>query len=216
MRPRRSRRTLAAAAVAGTLVLAACSDGGGGSSTGASTPPPSSTPSLTPPSSAPPSSDPAAAGADASATPAGPPPVEQVVTAAAQPTDAPVPLEHPVQLRGGVVVHVTRAQKTDVVAQGAGEVSGPGVAITLLLRNDGSQPLLLDTLSVTLATGAEAVPAAPSEAEPASPLVGTVEAGDERSGTWVFRTGPGDLSELHVVVSVSADQPAILLDGSAT
>lgn len=198
------RRALVAV---GLLALAACSSGG---STAAG---PTTSPAASPasPTSAASAAGPGGASLEPSAEA---PAVDRTVAADAQATAPAVPLDRSVEV-GGTVVRVTAARVVDVAAQGVGDVDGPGVAITLAVRNGSAQPLSLDTLGVTVTSGAEAVPAAPSDADPASPLVGTVEPGDERSGTWVFRTGQGDPADLHVVVSLAADQPAVLLEGSA-
>lgn len=174
---------------------------------------------------------PTAAAAPAGSAPTGPsaptPPVPPAptppvppATAGAAPTDVPVIPDAPVGVEVMPLVGVgddvaLGALETTVVSVGAvrvsphgpGEIAGPAAAVDLRVRNTSQAPVDLTGLVVTASSQDGGTPAVPASGDPASPLTGALAPGEERSGTYVFTTGPapGDGATPSLRVEVGLD-----------
>jgi hypothetical protein len=98
----------------------------------------------------------------------------------------PVAVGEPSDFGDGLVATVTEVEAIDLEAQAPGEVAGPGVLVTLELRNDTDADVDLGGVSVN-ASYADGVPAALHQTGPVDPLMGTLEPGDRATGTYAFR-----------------------------
>lgn len=234
----RARRPLRGAGVAGVAVVAAvllggCSDDGAVATpsvgAGASTPAtgagpdPSSVPSTTGPeptagASAGASADPTATSAAPTVpqTPVAPPGGEgdlEPVPTTAVVTLPPVPLGTPAALAASVEVRVVDVEAVEVTGRGPGQMSGPAVAVTVEVANDGPVDLAVAGVAVSLAYAGSEAP--PVDGPPADPVVGPVPAGTDVRGTYVFIVPEDERDGLTVRVGL-ASQPVVVFTGRAT
>lgn len=113
----------------------------------------------------------------------------------------PVGTDEPLEVGTGVTVSVTDVKFLDVDSRAPGETSGPAAAVTLEVRNDSSAPFDLGQVAVS-ATYGEALPAIPTDADPADAVTGSLPAGKSRTGVYVFRLG--DEKRPPVLVTVGS------------
>lgn len=88
-------------------------------------------------------------------------------------------------LGGGVTTTVTSWKEVDATAEVPGDVAGPGIAVTVELRNGSDAPI--DASSLVVGALAEGATAPPNSGPPSDPLEGTLAPGDEARGVYVFR-----------------------------
>ena len=197
-------RGVLVAVAAGALLLAACSSGSA-SSTAAS-----GSPSAAPGSSSAPSGEssagasPTAAGTGGPRSSAGPSPLASVPARTRQ-TLPPVKPSTPVNVGPGARTVLVTSQSVTVAGRGPGELSGPGVALTLQVTNGTGRALDLRTVTVSASvTGQEA---SASDAGPSRPFAGTLAAGRTATGVYVFVLPAGARRPIAVEVSLAPQLP---------
>lgn len=89
-------------------------------------------------------------------------------------------------------VTVLDLARADVEARTAGEISGPGIIVSVRLSNDTEEQLDLGWVTVN-AEDADDVPLSPMGGPPADPFFGPLAVGDSAEATYVFRL-PEDVS----------------------
>lgn len=160
----------------------------------------------------------------ASSAPPAPSPVPEQTTAPdgsvparERPTLAPAAQGEAVQVDAvgaeGISVLLEDVRSVDVAADGPGEVSGPGVAVTVQIRNGDLGPLSLEGFAVSVESGPEAVPAV--AAGGGDPVPATLAAGEAARGTYVFLLDGPSAANIRSLVTVSADLPVVVLEGRA-
>ncbi|WP_285115393.1 DUF4352 domain-containing protein [Leifsonia sp. fls2-241-R2A-40a] len=100
---------------------------------------------------------------------------------------------------GGVTVSVSPFTEVDVKASGPGEVNGPGMKATVVVKNGGSKPVDLSSLSVNGYYGDDYTPASPVASQTTG-LSGALAAGEQASGEYVFSVPKGSESAFRVTV----------------
>lgn len=103
----------------------------------------------------------------------------------------------------GVTVSIDDIAPVDVVAQTPGEMSGPALAVTVRIANDGSTSLDATSTMVSL-TAAQGVLGQPSTAAPYSPIVGPTDPGSTSTGVFVFMIPESERADLEVTVQYAA------------
>ncbi|WP_375426340.1 hypothetical protein [uncultured Friedmanniella sp.] len=114
----------------------------------------------------------------------------------------------------GVTVSLTKVKAITAKAVGPGEVSGPGVAITVSIANGTSQPLDVGSVVVNL-TAADDSPGAQMTGSPARSFSGSLKAGAKASGVYVYALGKGKRDPVTVEVTVSPADPVVVFRGRA-
>lgn len=110
--------------------------------------------------------------------------VKQTVPAATVTTPAAKPIEATVQPTQGVDVSIT-TKSVELKAKVPGDISGPGVLVTVTITNNGSSALGVDQTLVSLVDASGDV--APGFiGEPAKPLTGSLAPGKKASGSYAF------------------------------
>jgi hypothetical protein len=173
-----------------------------GSSTGASSPAgPAASPSASPGASK-------QAGPSPSAT------AKPLPTAGPGTVASPAPIGQTATPTKGIAVTVAGLKAVQGKASGIGEVSGPAIQFSVDIRNDGSTDLPLDTVVVTVTSGADAVPAdelvSVRKAFPAS-----VAAGKTAVGTFTFTLPVSARSDVTISVDYRAGTPVTAFRGVA-
>ncbi len=135
------------------------------------------------------------------------------------PTDLPVPLE-PVPLdETAEFGDEVSAELVDLLAiqaegQGAGEISGPAIRVTVQLSNGTGQPLPLDAVTVALYFGPDLIPA-PTISDPeADPFGGSLGSGESARGVYTFSIAEEDRDEITVTVSHSPASAIVVFNGA--
>jgi len=213
--PRGARRSAGAVlALSVLLVLPGCS-GAPGAGSGAA---PSASPTGSGSTEAPQPSEGASPGPTPTAVPQQVTAADGSVPARERPTLSPPAQGEPVDVAagGGEVLGVALegVRAVEVAADGPGEVSGPGIALTVSVRNGNGGPLSLAGLVVTADSGQDAVPAV--AADGGDPLPASLAAGELGRGTYVFLLGDSGAESVRALVTLSADLPIVALRGAIT
>lgn len=133
------------------------------------------------------------------------PPSETAAPSVAVSSAPPVPVGKPATLRTGVLVTVSPPQPVQVTGHGPGELSGPGIAVTVRVQNAASGAFDLDGIAVNATYGAgSGTPAAPSNSSPARPLQGSLAAGASATGSYVFLVPASARPGVRIDVSSSS------------
>lgn len=191
-----TRRTtgLVAGAVTTALMVAGCSGGSeqAGSTTASAAAPTASSPGST----AGPGASPQSTAGTPSLTP---------VPSKARTTLPPAAPSRTVAVGGTARTVLLSSRNVTVSGQGPGELSGPGVALTLQVTNGSSSPLDLD--AVTVSASIRGQEASSSDSAPAKPFTGRLAPGAKAQGVYVFVLPPGGRRPVGVLVSLAPDLP---------
>ncbi len=145
-----------------------------------------------------------------------PPPVEgninETVAERSVPTNPPAAIAESSDLGNGVKISISETRPVDAVAVGPGEIAGAAVAITVVISNESAELVDLGALVVT-AQDAAGTPALTASGEPASPILGAVDAGQQVSGVYVFVLPPNHANPMTYTVSYSPEVPVALFVG---
>jgi hypothetical protein len=107
-----------------------------------------------------------------------------------------------------IFVTVTKIKAQMLGARGPGETAGPGVVVTLEVRNASDAPFGLNGLAVNAHYG-NGIPAVPNRV-PGEPLVGTLAPGQHKSGLYEFHIARGE--ERTVVLDIEhASAPNVVI-----
>lgn len=197
------RRSLVMAAVLAVAVTAGCS---------ASHPRP--TPS-TPPKSAGSSTSPVTVAVPTPATTVVTPPdagnIHQTVPSAVQATNPAVPLSATAQFGGGVAASITNLKTLTTQANGPGEISGPGVQLTIRIDNQTSSELSVGSVAVNL-QDANGTPGSPIDSA-THPFSGLVAAGKSVTAVYVFNLPTEHRNPTTVSITYSTKAPVVLFNG---
>ncbi|GGL87437.1 hypothetical protein [Nakamurella endophytica] len=128
-------------------------------------------------------------------------------------TAPPVPLTSAAAYGNGVTVTVSSIKKVTTTAQLPGEISGPGVQISLTFRNASSAPIDLGNVVADL-QDASGVSAGAMSASPAKPVTGSLAPGATATGIYVYTLGAQFKNPAHLSVSYSAQAPVALFSGT--
>lgn len=127
----------------------------------------------------------------------------------------PVAVDEPAWFGNDLVVTVTGIEPAELEARGPGQTAGPGVVVTLEVRNAGAAPIDAGGVVVNAAYG-HATPADPNYSDAAEPLSGMLEPGATATGSYAFRVPSDQVDSLVLdihhatspnVVVVEADAP---------
>jgi hypothetical protein len=112
-----------------------------------------------------------------------------------------VPLDESVAVED-VTVSLPSVERVDARGVGPGNVAGPGVRVTVRVRNDAAADLLLDGVSVNLTYGSESVPGSPVNDDSAAPFGGALRPGGTAEGVYVFSLPAAQRASVAVEVGV--------------
>jgi hypothetical protein len=126
----------------------------------------------------------------------------------------PVAIDGTADFGEGVTARLSSVEAVDAQARIPGEVSGPGVVITLEVTNGSSAPIGLDNVTVDL-VDAQDRSASPITMEGRTPLSGDLEPGAKASGTYVFTMPVEDRATAEVRVTYAAPPtPTVVFAGN--
>ena len=109
---------------------------------------------------------------------------------------------------------MSKVKAIDAKAKGPGEVSGPAVAVTVVLRNQSERRADLGAALVTL-EDADGAPGGEILGPPAKPLPARLAAGKSASGVYVFTVGRQRRQPITVRVTLGSELPDLVFRGNA-
>ena len=121
-------------------------------------------------------------------------------------------ITEPADFGDGIVARVAAVEDIEVDAFMPGEVSGPGVSITVELTNGTDAAVDLDSLSVELVSPGD-VYATPITTREDTRLVGELAPGASGEGTYVFSIPTADRADVAVRVNYSPPEPTVIFQG---
>lgn len=141
--------------------------------------------------------------------------IGEVVEEVAVVVNAPVALDQVADFGGQVTARLGAISPLEATATLPGEIGGPALAITVDIANGRAEPIGLDAVTVSLIDGAGNA-ASEISGEPASPLAGALQPGQQASGVYVFTVPTADQANLSLTVNYSAGAPTVLFTGSVS
>ncbi|MCU1658102.1 MAG: hypothetical protein JWO57_2758 [Pseudonocardiales bacterium] len=123
-----------------------------------------------------------------------------------------VPLTATAAFGDRVTASIARLQPISAKARGVGEVSGPALAVTILLHNGTGNAISLSNAIVDL-TDAGNAPGNPMSGPPAHPFSGSLAAGADATAVYVFTVPVQHRTNIKIKVSYSALTPDVLFVG---
>jgi len=123
-----------------------------------------------------------------------------------------VPIDETVTTPDGVVIDITSVTRVDVVGKLAGEVSGPGYQVVVVVTNRTASSLDVGSTEVNVSVGPAAAPMSgvPSAS---TPMSGSLTRGQQATGTFVF-SAPAAPSAIVATVSVVPGTPPAVFAGT--
>lgn len=109
-------------------------------------------------------------------------------------------------LAGGLKAKL-QVDDTKATAVRAGEVAGPAIKVRLELTNPGGSDVALSQLAVNAYYGTDSAVPATELTDGAEPLLGTLKAGETRTGVYVFSVPDGKSGSAVITVTDAAGTP---------
>jgi hypothetical protein len=138
--------------------------------------------------------------------------INETVPGQPQPTEPPVAIDEPAETESGISASITGVEAIETQANLPGEIGGPGVAITIELRNGSAAPIDLNNVVVDLVLPGD-VSATPIT-EGSEPFTGVTAAGAAQTATYVFTVDAEERGDVTIRITYSADQPVVVFAGS--
>ena len=137
--------------------------------------------------------------------------INETVPNAVQQVAAPVDIDEPATIAGRVTASITGVRSIETEANVPGETAGPGVAVTIEVRNDSDETIDLNSVVLDL-IGADGVSATPILAG-TEPVGGPLASGAGASGTYVFNIEEALRRDDTLQLNYAADVPVIVFTG---
>lgn len=128
---------------------------------------------------------------------------------------APVGLDSESNRPDGVVIALSKIEAVTGEAKLPGDVAGPALRVTVTIQNGSASALGLDSVVVNGYRGAKRVPLEMLMSPGGSPFSGQVGPGDKAVGTYVFRVGTAQRSDVTFTVDVTPGEPSAVFRGDA-
>jgi hypothetical protein len=138
--------------------------------------------------------------------------IDETVPARTLVTAKPVATNQTASFGNSVSAHISALKHINAVAHGIGEVSGPAVAVTFVIKNGTGHTIDLGSVSVNVQDAA-GTPANTMSGSPAQPFAGTLAAGKSSSGTYVFSLPKGHPNPITISLSYTTEAPVVLFVG---
>lgn len=126
-----------------------------------------------------------------------------------------VALDQRAAVGNGITASISSLKAIQGTGTGRGNVSGPALRVTVLLKNGTSAPVSVDGVTVALAYGRDLTPASPLNDPSAAPFHGVLGAGKQATGVYVFSIPENARDSVTVSIGYQAGAPIMVLTGSA-
>jgi len=124
----------------------------------------------------------------------------------------PVPPGKEALFSEGLAVRVTGESETTLTGRVPGEVSGPGVLVTVTFRNGSTVPVDLDGIRVT-ASGPGGVPASAVDGPPAQPPTGILAPGGTAQASFAFSLPRGSVRAMTLEITSISSADVVVVRG---
>ena len=124
----------------------------------------------------------------------------------------PVGVGQPAPLANKLFVTVTSIKAQTLAARGPGETSGPGVVVTVEIRNDTKATVDLSGLAINAHYG-NGIPATANHV-PGEALAGTLAPGQHKSGRYEFRIARGTANTVVIDIEHSSAPNVVIVDAT--
>jgi len=126
-----------------------------------------------------------------------------------------IPLTRTADFGTGLTLSVTATEAVQGVARGPGEVAGPALRLSMRADSDGSAPIGLDTMTVTVTYGAERTPASSLQQPGGDPFQGELAPGASARAAYVFAVPTDERDRIRVTAGYTGDAPTVVFAGAA-
>lgn len=125
-----------------------------------------------------------------------------------------VPLDEPATAAGDVVVEVTDLEARTAGREVPGETSGPAIAVTVRITNNGDEAVNTSGSNVNLTYGGdERIPAAALSDPDATVWPASVAPGRNASAVFLFSVPEAASGDIRVIVDLLAAEPDVVFVG---
>ena len=124
----------------------------------------------------------------------------------------PVGLDTQIEVGDLASVDILDLRRSDVEARVAGEISGPGVVVTVRLANLSSDELDLGWVTVH-GEDASGLPLIPMSGPPAQPFFGPLASSSEADATYAFQLPQDAATPITITVNPAPDVPVAVFTG---
>jgi len=124
----------------------------------------------------------------------------------------PVPPGQEAVFGEGFAVRVTGESETTLTARLPGEVSGPGVLVTITFRNGSAVPVDLDGVRVA-ASGPGGAPAPSVDGPPAQPPTGVLAPGGTAQASFAFSLPRGSARAMTLQITSISSADVVVVRG---
>ena len=124
-----------------------------------------------------------------------------------------VAVGEPSPLGENLFATVTKVEAVELKAKGPGDVAGPGVLVTLDIRNDTTLNVNLDLIAVNASYGA-GTPASPNRGAPGPTLSGNLAPGATKTGRYGYRVPQGETGKIVIDIQLSSAPNIVVVDAS--
>jgi hypothetical protein len=147
------------------------------------------------------------------ASPSGPV-VTPTGTASPGTLSAPLPLAGTAQPLAGVRVSITGLSSVNGKGEGLGEIDGPAIRFTVLIKNDTAEAISLASVVTDVTHGGAATPANELESVRKG-FPQTVDRGATATATYTFTLATADRGDVRITVDYHVGVPITVFAGSA-
>lgn len=127
----------------------------------------------------------------------------------------PVDIRSDSERPGGVVVSIAGIEQVAGEAVLPGEVAGPALRLRIRVDNRSSAAISLDAVVVNGYRGENRTPVETLVSPGGKPFGGTLAAGAQADGVYLFRVDPQERSDVTFTVDLQAGEPASVFRGDA-
>lgn len=124
----------------------------------------------------------------------------------------PVGLDDEAPLKDGSTVSIEKVKPVTSTAKGPGEIEGPAIQVTLAI-DAGSKPVDLSTIAVNAFYGPDQTPAITASGPGGEPFTGTIKAGGERRGVYIFNVPANARDDVVIEVFTEASEAPVRFRG---
>lgn len=139
--------------------------------------------------------------------------INQTVAAVDLTTLPAIALTDSADLGNGVSVKLDSVEAVHADAQLPGEIAGPGVKLTVVIKNDSPAAIDLSNVGVDVVDAA-GTPTIFMSASPSAPFTGQLAAGSGATGVYVFALPASYTDPAAISISYSTDAPIALFSGT--
>jgi hypothetical protein len=139
--------------------------------------------------------------------------VSHTVAAATPTTQSPVALSEAATIPHSLSATIQRVAATTVTAKGPGEISGPGLAVSVEVTNSSGANLSLDAISVTL-TDSAGNPCSYVPVSEGRPFAGSLAPGKSATAVYVFTIPTDRRSPITVGLIYGPSTSVVLFTGT--